>query len=165
MYSLKSETIVLSPSVQFYLQRLTKNINFDIVVTSGTRSARQQAQAMFTKIELGDATLRVYRDRQFAQSIIDVFPNIVQATKIVEEYASSGGGSSHLRGLGVDIRSRNLTARQIQSIIDVSTTLNGKAILERTPPHIHITVEPNEKKNSFILLIPLAILIYNRFNK
>ncbi len=165
MYSLKSESIVLSPSVQFYLKQLTKNINFDIVVTSGTRSARQQAQAMFTKIELGDSTLRVYRDRKFAQSIIDVFPNILDATKIVEQYASSGGGSSHLRGLGVDIRSRNLTDRQIQSIIDVSTTLNANAILERTPPHIHITVEPNEKKNLFILLIPLAILIYNRFNK
>ncbi len=153
----------MSQSVQSYLERLTKNINFDIVVTSGTRSARQQAQAMFTKIELGDSTLRVYRDRQFAQSIIDVFPNIVEATKIVQEYADSGKGSAHLRGLGVDIRSRSLTASQIQKIIDVSKTLNANAILERTPPHIHVTVEENEKKNSFILLIPLAILIYNRF--
>jgi hypothetical protein len=40
-----------------------------------------QARAMFDKIELGDDLLKIYADDVFAQSIIDAYPNIEQATK------------------------------------------------------------------------------------
>ncbi len=91
MYSLKSESIELSPSVQHFLTQLVNRINFDFVVTSGTRSPRQQALAMFKKIELGDDLLKIYKDDEFAQRIIDAYPSLEQATEIVKDYADAGG--------------------------------------------------------------------------
>lgn len=159
MYSLKSENIVLSPSVKSFLFDLVDRIDFDFVVTSGTRSARQQAQAMFTKIELGDNLIAIYKDDVFAQKIIDAYPSLSTATKIVEEYAKSGGGSTHLRGLGVDIRTRNLTPEQIQKIVKVSKDLGAKPLVESTPPHIHISV-PKKKQSNGILLVLIAPLLF-----
>jgi hypothetical protein len=159
MYSLKSESIVLSPSVQSFLFDLVDRIDFDFVVTSGTRSARQQAQAMFKKIELGDDLIKIYKDDVFAQKIIDAYPSLSTATKIVEEYAASGGGSTHLRGLGVDIRTRNLTPEQIQKIVTVSKNLGASPLVETTPPHIHISVSKKKQSNS-ILLVLIAPLLY-----
>jgi hypothetical protein len=159
MYSLKSESIVLSPSVQSFLFDLVDRIDFDFVVTSGTRSARQQAQAMFTKIELGDNLIAIYKDDVFAQKIIDAYPSLSTATKIVEEYAESGGGSTHLRGLGVDIRTRNLTQEQIQKIVKVSKDLGASPLVETTPPHIHISV-PKKKQSSSLVLVLIAPLLF-----
>jgi len=155
MYSLKSESIELSPSVQHFLSQLVNRINFDFVVTSGTRSPRQQALAMFKKIELGDDLLKIYKDDVFAQRIINAYPSIEQATQIVKDYADAGGGSTHLRGLGVDIRSRDLTPRQVQAIVDVSKDLGAFVLVERTPPHIHITV----KKKPMTYNVPMLALL------
>lgn len=160
MYSLKSNSIQLSPSVLSFLQSLAERVPFDFVVTSGTRSSLQQVNAMFQKIELGDDLLKVYKDDTFAQSIIDAYPDTAAAVRIVEQYAAAGGGSSHLRGLGVDIRSRDLTAEQIQTIKTESERLGAFVLVERTPPHIHITVKKktiDKRLTAIPILAALAI--------
>jgi len=156
MYSLKSDSIELSPTVSDFLTQLVRRIDFDFVVTSRTRSARQQALAMFTKIELGDDLLKIYKDDVFAQKIIDSYPSIEEATQIVKEYAAAGGGSTHLRGLGVDIRSRDLTAEQIQTIKRESEALGAFVLVERTPPHIHISVKKKPMRTNIAMLALLG---------
>lgn len=158
MYSLKSESIILSDDVRYFLNQLESKLNFDFVVTSGTRSPRQQALAMFNKIELGDDLIALYADDVFAQSIIDAYPNIDAATDIVSDYAARGGGSSHLRGLGVDIRSRNLTRSQIQAVVDASKELGASPDVETTPPHIHIKVKKKPVNLRSISIMGLLIL-------
>ena len=87
---------------------LASQLPFDIYVTSGTRNARQQAQAMFTKIELGDNLIAIYKDDSFAQGVMDAYPSIANATGFIQQYYDTGRGSKHGRGLAIDIRTRNL---------------------------------------------------------
>lgn len=156
MYSLVNQNIELSYSVRSFLDELVPMLPFDIEITSGTRTPEKQAAAMFKKIELGDDLIAVYADDEFAQKIIDAYPNISKATAIVSEYAAAGGGSSHLRGLGVDIRSRTLTENQIQQVKQAAESLDAFVLVERTPPHIHVTVK--KKSNPALKIIPLGIL-------
>ena len=158
MYSLKTESIILSDDVKYFLDQLVLRLNFDFVVTSGTRTPRQQAVAMFNKIDLGDDLIAIYKDDAFAQAIIDVYPNIDEATDIVAEYAAQGGGSTHLRGLGVDIRSRNLTSAQIQAVVDASKELGASPLVETTPPHIHISIKKKPVNLRSLSLMGLLIL-------
>jgi len=158
MYSLKTESIILSDDVKYFLDQLVLRLNFDFVVTSGTRTPRQQAEAMFNKIELGDDLIAIYADDEFAQLIIDAYPNIDKATQIVSEYAARGGGSTHLRGLGVDIRSRNLTSSQIKSVVDASKELGASPLVETTPPHIHISVKKKPVNLRSLSIMGLLIL-------
>ena len=158
MYSLKTDTIILSDDVKYFLDQLVSRLQFDIVVTSGTRTPRQQALAMFNKIDLGDDLIAIYKDDAFAQAIIDVYPNIDKATDIVAEYAANGGGSSHLRGLGVDIRSRDLTRAQIQAVVQVAEELGASTLVESTPPHIHIQVKKKPVNLKSLSIMGLLIL-------
>jgi hypothetical protein len=156
MYSLVNQNIKLSYSVRSFLDELVSMLPFDIEITSGTRTPEKQAAAMFKKIELGDDLIAVYADDEFAQKIIDAYPNLSKATSIIKEYAAAGGGSSHLRGLGVDIRSRTLTENQIQQVKQAAESLDAFVLVERTPPHIHITVK--KKSSPVMKIIPLGIL-------
>jgi len=155
MYSLKSSDIILSPSVKDFLSKLERNLPFDFVVTSGTRTPEQQVSAMFYKVGQGEDLKTIYKDDVFAQKIMDVYPDRESAIQIVQEYAESGKGSSHLRGLGLDLRTRDKTIPQRNQMIAVAKELGGTDVIyEDTPPHIHITV-PKKKLN----LASLGILI------
>ena len=158
MYSLKSNSIVLSSSVKDFLSELERNLDFDFVVTSGTRTPEQQVSAMFYKINQGENLRTIYKDDNFADLVQNAYPDTQAAIKIVRDYARAGGGSSHLRGLGVDIRTRDKTAVQRKKIIDTSLELGAPiAIYEPTPPHIHITV--NKKKFNLGTIAVLILLI------
>ena len=72
----KGSAVVISTDAQrSFISALAQKLPFDIFITSGTRTPEAQARAMFTKIELGDDLLAIYKDDTFAQSIIDVYPN------------------------------------------------------------------------------------------
>ena len=93
MYSLKSNDIILSPSVKDFLSKLERNLPFDFVVTSGTRTPSQQVSAMFYKVGQGEDLKAIYKDDVFAQKIMDVYPDRETAIQIVKDYAKGGGGS------------------------------------------------------------------------
>lgn len=156
MYTLKRETIVLSPSVRDFLARLERNIPFDFVITSGTRTASQQAAAMFTKIDSGENLNLLYKDKTFSQGVIDAYPDRAAAEKFIQKYANSGGGSRHLRGLAFDVRTRDLSVEQRNKILQVSNDLGAvTAIYEPVPPHLHIGVKKkplNLAKLGFLIL-------------
>lgn len=151
--------VVMTPYLRESAQRLSDVLSFDIVVTSGLRTAKAQAQAMFTKIELGDDLIAIYADDSFAQGVMDAYPDIDRATQFVQGYADRGGGSSHLRGLGLDIRTRDLSESHINQLIEMTELLGWSPFLETTPPHLHITL-PGEEKKSLLLGLVAGALVW-----
>ena len=154
-------SVVLNGELESFLDVLSDTIPFDILVTSGIRTPEKQALAMFKKIELGDDLIKIYRDDTFAQSIIDAYPDVENATKIVERYASSGGGSSHLRGQGVDLRTRDKTPEEIEIMKKAVENLGEFALVETKPPHLHITIKKKYGKSNQIspkIIIGLVLI-------
>ena len=138
-------------------------LDFNITITSGLRNAREQAQAMFTKIELGDDLIAVYADDSFAQGVMDAHPNLDQATTFVQSYFDLGKGSSHGRGDALDIRttggdSGQLNEGQIATLIQATKDLGYTPYQEYSPPHLHVKVgSDNVKKNNLLFMAVVGI--------
>ena len=161
-YTLAGNAVLTTPQQKAFLDDLTKMLPFDLFVTSATRTPASQVRAMFTKIELGDNLKAIYKNQAFAQSIIDAYPNETAAIDIVAEYAAGGGGSTHLRGLGVDFRTRDKSQEQIDAIMQAVKDLGAKPLYESTPPHIHVSIPKDYKSatspitaNTGVLLLPI----------
>jgi hypothetical protein len=142
---------------------------FNITITSGVRDAREQAQAMFTKIRSAGTTqilIEDYKDDSFAQGVIDAWnngENLQQATEFVQGYFDLGKGSSHGRGDALDIRttggtSNRLSSSEIAAVIQATKDLGYAPYQEYSPPHIHVKVgSDNAKKNSLLLMAMVGI--------
>ena len=163
MYSKNSDSIVLTPDNIAFLKVFADALPFDIVVTSGKRSALQQVQAVWTKLNLGDNIKAVYKDQSYTQSMIDFYDSndFDGAVSYQDQYWVTNK-SAHGMGLGVDIRTRDKSPDQIRTMKEVAEGIGVKlALIEQTPPHLHIshyTKDKYEKKNMLILgLIPLII--------
>jgi len=128
-------------------------------VTSGIRTARQQALAMFKKVELGEDLTVTYRDDDFARDMMAAYPDIQQGESIVQDYFRRGGGSSHQRNMGLDLRTYDKTQSQIQTMIDTVESMGDFALLEPTPPHLHITLKKNYQTGKGARLLALALIL------
>ena len=143
-WSKKSDAVLLDDNLEAYLDLLADKLPFDIIVTSGIRTARQQAAAMFKKVELGEDLTRTYKDKQFARDMQAAYPDIQKGEQIVKDYFRRGGGSSHQRNMGLDLRTYDKTDAQIQTMIDTVESMGDYALLEPTPPHLHITLKKTD---------------------
>ena len=137
MYKFKSASIQTNSVIREFLDDLYFLTEIDFTVTSAIRTPRQQAQAVYNKIQLGDDITKIY-NYSYAQAMISAYPNIDAMTTVVESMDST----PHVRGRGVDIRTTDLTPDQITRIRKACTDLGCKTLLETTPPHLHITI-PN----------------------
>jgi len=160
-WSKKNNSIVLTSYLNSQLDKLADGVNFPIVVTSGVRTAKQQALAMFGKIEAGDSNLGLYLNRDFAAGVVAAYPDLEKATQVVSEFAAAGGGSTHLRAQAFDIRTRDLSGSQIAQLQKavIERLVGARGILELAPPHLHVTVAPPPKKNPFLVLSLIAGII------
>jgi hypothetical protein len=141
-WTLDTKSPITTKLQKDFLDLLAPRLPFDIIVTSGTRSPESQVDAMFVKAEIGglQELLNTYKDDDFARAIWNAYPDRSAAIKVVEEYATRGGGSSHLRGAAVDIRVRTLSDEQVTLLINEVKALGQKPLLEATPPHLHVTL-------------------------
>jgi len=81
----------------------------------------------------------------------------------MEIAATVGGGSSHGRGLGLDLRTRDQSESNIAQMIAVSDALGFRPLREYTPPHLHLTLPPQEKKSlPWILAAGIALWTFTR---
>lgn len=120
-----------------------------IVVTSGTRTARSQAHAMYGKLAGGD-DLAVYKNQTAAQEIRQAYDDGVTSGKTQEQIISDMQKlietqitqqvyiSMHLRQGAVDIRSRDMSNMEKEKFIQAATGIASSIILESTPPHFHL---------------------------
>lgn len=120
-----------------------------IVVTSGARPPARQAKAMYRKLEGGD-DLSVYRNKKAVAAIKKAYNDAKTAKKseteiikamaeVIEEQVKKGVYiSRHLRAGAVDIRSRDMSAKQKQAFRKAAKGIAKSIILETIPPHFHL---------------------------
>lgn len=121
----------------------------DIVITSGTRSTKSQASAMYGKTSGGDK-LTVYKDQMSAKAILNTYDAGVKAKKSkaeiiddikdrLDEQVKKGKYiSKHLKKGAVDVRSRNMTASDKTNFKKAAAGVASAIILETVPPHFHL---------------------------
>lgn len=148
--------VVLSARVADVVRRIdeeySRRTNTHLHVTSGTRTARSQAEAMYVKLNGGDS-LAVYANQAAVTEIRTAYRNGTAARRSRDQTISDmeavitsqiGRGvfiSGHLRAGAVDLRSRDMSQSQQTSLREAVTTVgNVIMIYERTPPHFHLQI-------------------------
>lgn len=121
----------------------------DIVITSGTRTAQSQAEAMYGKLSGGDR-LTVYAQKKAAGEVRDAYDAAVKAKKsksdtiddikkVIEAQIKRGVYiSKHLKKGAVDVRSRDMTTQDKAHFRTAAGTVSAMVILETVPPHFHL---------------------------
>lgn len=120
-----------------------------IHVTSGTRTPREQARAMYDKLRLGQQLTRLYRDYEAASEIQRAYRQhrregasaCVQAmARVIRSQVRRGCYiSRHLRAQAADVRSRDMSRRERRVFEQVVGELSDVSMLrEGTPPHFHL---------------------------
>ena len=118
-------------------------------VTSGTRTALEQAQAMFDKLASGGSLTGLYRDYDAARQIEQAYQRSRRGGRVrcVAAMARVLGGqiarglyiSRHLHAGAVDIRSRDMNSRERRTFNRVAVRQRGVRVLEEgRPPHFHL---------------------------
>ncbi len=150
----KSSGIRLSKQVRVKLdaigERYHDKTRRTLVVTSGTRTPREQASAMYKKLRAG-SRLRIYkndaaiaplrktydlgrRKRWSRKRIVDKMASIIQGQCDRGVYISR-----HLRANAFDVRSRGLSRKQKRAFRAAVKHVGGvKVIEESRPPHFHL---------------------------
>jgi len=153
----KNNSVVLSNYNIEFLNKLALALPFDIVVTSGRRNAAQQVNAVFTKLDLGDDIKKIYKNQTYAQKMIDYYNagNKNGAIAYQEDYWTKNN-NSHGAGIGIDIRTNDKTEEQIQLMKRTADAIGVQlALIERTPPHLHITQYKQDTDKKKLLILPL----------
>lgn len=121
-------------------------------VTSGTRSPRAQARAMYDKIRLGRPLTGLYRDYEAASEIQTAYRRnrrrgrgaaVSAMARVIRQQMQRGCFvSRHLRASAADVRSRNLSHRERRIFREVVRSVGGVSLLEEgRPPHFHLQME------------------------
>ena len=162
MWTQAPSAIIDSPEQMLFLDNLQARLSFYPYVTSGTRTPETQARAMFKKIQLGglEELLKTYSNDNYARDVYAAFPDNAAAAAVIAKYRDKGYGSAHLRGLSVDLRTRDRTEDEIRQMIEASIALGANAEREYTPPHLHITIPAGAAPPAApALLVPIVIAI------
>lgn len=136
--------VVYSSAMLPFLTRLRAAVpqQTPIVVTSGVRTVRAQAKALLRKRQLGDDLSRIYRrghGPEIVRALLAVPAQVEPMAQVLQFYVDQGiYMSRHMRGDAIDLRSRGLSAEQIQSIQQAAQAQGARVLVESTPPHIHI---------------------------
>lgn len=127
-----------------------RQTNKQLVLTSGTRDAARQADAMVEAMRLGADVVRLYRDKGAAREIREAFDGAraerlaprdvvarVEAT-IRDQIARGTYVSAHLRAGAVDVRSRGMTAVERATFVAAARACGFSVLEETAPPHFHL---------------------------
>lgn len=145
--------VVLGPRMAETMERIAsefeRRTGQQLHVTSGTRSPREQADAMFEKLSRGQRLTSLYRDFEAASEIQTAYRRhrrsgrrtaVREMARVIR--AQMGRGcfiSRHLTANAVDVRSRNLSRHEQQIFRDVVNAVGGVELLqEGVPPHFHL---------------------------
>ena len=120
-----------------------------IVVTSGTRSAQSQAQAMYDKLKAG-GSLSIYKNKKAADEVQKAYDDAVAAekkqaetvkamAKVIEgQVAKKVYLSKHLIKGAVDVRSKDMSADEKKTFKAAAEKHAKSVLLEKSPPHWHL---------------------------
>ncbi|MGE0791660.1 MAG: hypothetical protein AB7S26_38650 [Sandaracinaceae bacterium] len=146
----------LSPAMRDALddvgRRFHERTGQRIHVTSGTRTALEQAGAMYDKLVHGQSLTRLYRDFEAASAIQDTYRGcrrqgrarcVNAMSEVIQRQIHSGCYiSRHLVATAADVRSRTMSRRQRVVFTRIVEDSGRMSLLEEgTPPHFHLQLE------------------------
>jgi hypothetical protein len=121
------------------------------VVTSGSRTAHQQAAAMYVKLhDEKENIVKLYKNRSAVKQIASKYQELLGRDKtraeiiagmeqVISAQVSQGIYiSRHLIAGAVDIRSRNLSLAQKKHMINIAKRYKVHILDETKPPHLHL---------------------------
>ena len=130
-----------------------------IYITSGVRPPERQAGALidkrndnankcYTAITSPPAKgepcygiFELYRQKELIMEVLGVDNNVSAMTAVLQRQVDNGKYlSGHMTGLGMDLRTKNLTQEQQALVISACKSLGADAIYEGDPPHIHVGI-------------------------
>mgnify|MGYP003653425645 CR=1 FL=1 len=163
----KKSDVVLNFYLEEKISLLANQLSFNIVITDGIRTPRMQVNRMYAKLNKTppEDLTDVYANDEFANEVMDAYPDINAGIAVVKKYMAFSTPSKHLTGLGFDVRTTGggqgapgkLSSSQINLVIAAAEQLGFSPFLESD--HLHIGV-PAEKKNQLALVFILGVLIW-----
>lgn len=139
-----NDGVILTPKATAFLRKLQARLPVDVPlhVTSGKRTAREQAQAMMRKYELGGAPelFATYANDAQVSKLLSLGVDLDKWTEFLETNGRAFSRHVDPEGLGIDLRSHNLTPDQVVLVTDAVKALGGRSLVEGTPAHIHVDV-------------------------
>lgn len=145
--------VVLSMEARTLLGRIADEYYWEtgaeLVVTSGTRTPKQQADAMYKKLRRGENLRSLYRNAQALDEILKVYDDerrsgageratIDAMTRVIQAQVSRHVYISlHLRGEAVDVRSRTMSTSQRKAFEDATREVLGHLPKHETD-HYHL---------------------------
>ena len=143
--------VELSEDMIRFVDDLADQVGVELYVTSGIRSAADQARALMAKVDLGesiDDLMDLYQRDDLIAELADVPADLDTWTAIIEDQIARGELlSSHLSGLALDLRTTGggegapgqLSEDEAEAVAAAALQLGAaKALVEETPPHLHI---------------------------
>lgn len=143
----------LGPEMERVLARIAeafhRRTGRGFVVTSGARTPREQAEAMYEKLRLGQRLTRLYVDYAAATEIQAAYRAtqrrgreacIAAMARVIEAQIRRGAFiSRHLHASAADVRSRDMSPRERRIFAEVVRTFPEVLLLaEGVPPHFHL---------------------------
>jgi len=150
--------VQLVHNTELWVHRLAamvrRKLGHVLTITSGTRTAGQQAAAMYGKLARGGRYRSLYKKRELAEQIRQAFRTarrrgkrrgeiIAAMTATIEEQLRQGLQiSAHLKQVAVDVRSYDMTRRVKRIFRRLAESIEGMRLLneEHRPPHFHLEV-------------------------
>jgi len=130
-----------------------------IYITSGVRPPERQARSLvrkrndiankcYTAITTPPAEgepcygiFDLYKQKELIMEVLGVDNNVSAMTAVLQRQVDNGKYlSGHMTGLGMDLRSKNLTQEQQALVIQACKSLGASAIYEGDPPHLHVGI-------------------------
>jgi hypothetical protein len=146
--------VQLNEKMQRFLDQLAPDVGVPLFVSSGVRTAQDQARALLAKLKLGEgmADLKQLYKRTDLVAELGQVPETLEAwTSVLADQVSRGELlSSHLSGQALDLRTTgdpgkaeygDLTPGQVKAVKAAATALGARVIEEGTPPHLHLELK------------------------
>jgi uncharacterized protein YgiM (DUF1202 family) len=150
---------------ELYHQKTRK----DLVVTSGTRTPARQADALYTKLELGDDVVGLYANKTAIREVKAAYDAgkatgktkaqiVADMTAILKRQVDAGTSlSAHMRDNAVDFSVRGMTPTDKRAFREALEATGGRVLEETKPPHFHVdlprTTPPAQGEDSCSRLI------------
>ena len=137
--------VVTTAEMRSFLDELAARAGVELYVTSGVRSAADQARAMLAKLQADSDALDIYVRGDLVDELLEVdqarWAELIQSQIEAGQYLSA-----HLTGRALDLRTTgagvgHLEVDQVDQVANVAAELGADVLEEHAPPHLHIELE------------------------
>lgn len=130
-------TFELAAHVVSFLDALVARSGLTLVVTDGSRTPRRQAEELLASLEQGVNVWGLYSQDDLVTEAMEGYPDLDAMEAILQSQVDRGLYlSDHMRGDAVDLRTRGLSADQVDLVMATAVELGAQALDEGD--HVHV---------------------------